>query len=58
MISKEHKNQENNRDLTVNVLKKSIFKVNYLKNIAQKFVKAAEYKLRLESFSFNIKEET
>ena len=57
IISKEHKNQENDKDSTVNVLNKIIFKVNHLKNTVQQFVKAAKYKLQSESFSFNIEKE-
>ena len=33
IILKEVKNQENNRNSTINVLNKIIFEVNYLKNI-------------------------
>ena len=57
IISKEHKNKENDRDLIINALNKIILKVNYLKDIVQKFVKATEYKLRLKSFSSDIKKE-
>ena len=38
-------------------MNKAIFKVNHLKDTIKKFVKVAEYKLRSESFIFNIKEE-
>ena len=45
MILKKDENQEDDKDSTVNVLNKTIFEVNYLKNTIQKFVKAIEYKL-------------
>ena len=45
MISKEHENQENDRDLIINALNKTIFKVNNLKDTVQKFVEAAKYEL-------------
>ena len=57
MISKKNKDQKNNRDSIIDALNKAIFKVNHLKNTVQKFVKAAEYKLRSKSSSFNIQEE-
>ena len=51
------KKNRDNRELIVNALNKAIFKVNHLKNIVQKFIETAKYKLWLKSFSFNIKEE-
>ena len=46
MISKENKNQKDDRNSTVNALNKAIFEVNYLKDTIQKFVKITKYKLR------------
>ena len=57
MILKEQEDHNNDRDSTVNVLNKTIFEVNYLKDIIQQFVKAAKYELQSESFIFDIKEE-
>ena len=57
IILEKHENRENDRDLTVNALNKTIFEVNNLKDTIQKFVKATKYELRSESFSSNIEEE-
>ena len=57
MISKKNENQEDDRNLTVNVLNKTIFKVNHLKDTIQQFLNAVEYKLQSENFISDIKKE-
>ena len=48
IISEEHKNQEVDKNSTANVLNKTIFEINHLKDIVQKFVEATEYMLRIK----------
>ena len=45
IILKENKNQESNKNSIIDALNKIIFKVNYLKETIQQFVKAAKYEL-------------